>query len=99
MNFQSVSFGPIPVTSTTGLVQHMNQTILLPYSSTRRLRKPSGLSSLDSSSDADSQGNVKLENVKATTIMAETKAKTERLPRAEKVDMLNNTHGGSVNHD
>ena len=90
MNFQSVFFGPVPVTSTTGLVQHMNQTILLPYSITRRLRKPS-LSSLDSSCDADSQGNVNVENVKATTITVETKTKTERLPRAEKVDMLDNT--------
>ena len=61
------------------------------YEETKKTKTTSCLSSLDSSSDVDSQGNVKLGNVKATTITAETKTKTERLPRAEKVDMLDNT--------
>ena len=57
---------------------------------TKKTKTTKGLSALDPSCDADSQSDVKVESVGATT-KAETKTKTQRLLRAEKVDMLGNT--------
>ena len=63
---------------------------VLKYVETKKTKTTRGLSSLDSSFDADSQSDVKVESV-GTTTKTETKTKTERLPRAEKVDMSGNT--------